>query len=64
MTTRSELNPDEDLTVSQRVLGRFVAAVGEEPELKEVAGRLKNALNQSIPSEVALRQALFGDPTI
>jgi hypothetical protein len=56
---------DDDLSVSERVVRRFIAAVAEDSELTEVAARLRDAFStQSTPAETALRQALFGDPSL
>ncbi len=57
-----ESQKNQTLSVSKRVLEKFVAAVGEEPDLKDVAARLKKTLvDDDNSSEAALRQALFGD---
>lgn len=52
-------------SVAGRVLATFVDALAEDPELKDVAERLRTTLRGggSI-SEVVLRQALFGDSAV
>lgn len=58
----SAVDKETNLSVSGRVLSKFVEAVAEEADLSEVAARLKPVLldNGNI-TEAALREALFGD---
>jgi len=47
--------------VASRVLAAFVEAVGEQPDLAEVAQRLRDrVLAKNDLSETAFREALFG----
>jgi NAD-dependent DNA ligase len=49
-------------SVANRVLSTFIAAVGEEGTLSEVAARLRPVLlDGDTVNEASLRQALFGD---
>ena len=48
-------------SVANRVLSTFIAAVGEDEALSEVATRLKPVLLGDIVNEASLRQAIFGD---
>lgn len=59
MDEPAQTEPEQ--SVANRVLSSFIAAVGDEPELTEVAIRLKPVLldGESV-SEAALRQAIFG----
>ena len=51
-----------DQSVANRVLSRFIAAVGEDEALSEVATRLKPVLlDGDTINEASLRQAIFGD---
>ncbi len=49
-------------SVAGRVLSTFIAAVGEDEALAEIATRLKLVLlDGDTVSEASLRQAIFGD---
>lgn len=49
-------------SVANRVLSTFIAAVGEDEALTEVASRLKPVLlDFDTVNEASLRQAIFGD---
>lgn len=49
-------------SVANRVLSTFIAAVGEDEALVEIATRLKPVLLESDTiNEASLRQAIFGD---
>lgn len=51
-----------DQSVANRVLSTFIAAVGEDEALAEVAARLKPVLlDCDTVNEASLRQAIFGD---
>lgn len=53
---------EPEQSVANRVLSTFIAAVGEDEALAEVATRLKPVLlDGDTVSEVSLRQAIFGD---
>jgi hypothetical protein len=53
---------EPEQSVANRVLSAFIAAVGEDEALAEVAARLKPVLlDGNTVSEVSLRQAIFGD---
>lgn len=58
-----EQNNDKiNQSVANRVLSAFIAAVGEEKDLAEIAPRLKSALlDTDNLKEDALRTALFGE---
>lgn len=51
-----------DLSVPNRVLSSFIAAVAEDESLADVASRLRTVLlDGDIVTEAGLRNALFGD---
>lgn len=51
-------------SVANRVLSTFIAAVGEDEALVEVATRLRPVLlGGDTVNEASLRQAIFGDDT-
>lgn len=51
-----------DLSVPNRVLSSFIAAVADDESLADIAGRLRTILLEGdIITEAALRSALFGD---
>lgn len=53
---------EPEQSVANRVLSTFIAAVGEDQALSEVAVRLKSVLLDSdTVDEASLRQAIFGD---
>lgn len=53
---------ETELSVANRVLLAFIAAVNEDEALAEVATRLKPVLLDSDSfNEASLRQAIFGD---
>ncbi|KTW10419.1 hypothetical protein [Sphingomonas sanguinis] len=53
---------EPEQSVANRVLSTFIAAVGEEDALAEVAARLKPVLlDGDAVNEASLRQAIFGD---
>jgi len=53
---------EPEQSVANRVLSLFIAAVGEDEALSEVATRLKPVLLDSdTVNEASLRQAIFGD---
>ena len=55
---------EPEQSVANRVLSRFIAAVGEDEALAEVATRLKPLLlDGDAVNEASLRQAIFGDDT-
>ena len=63
MRHMSESTPSSDppASVARRVLGSFVDAVGEDPEVGDTADRLRaTILENGDLSEPALRKALFG----
>ena len=52
-------------SVASRVLAAFVDAVAEDPELADVAARLRQTLlEHKNLTEASLRQALFGDADV
>jgi len=56
----SQQEPEQ--SVVNRVLSTFIAAVGEDEALSEVATRLKPVLlDGDTVNEASLRQAIFGD---
>ncbi|MFG1382778.1 hypothetical protein [Xanthobacter versatilis] len=60
MDEDSQQGPEQ--SVSNRVLSAFIAAVGEDEALSEVATRLKPVLlDGDTVNEASLRQAIFGD---
>ena len=53
---------DSEQSVANRVLSTFIAAVGGDEKLSDVAMRLKPVLlDGDTVNEVSLRQAIFGD---
>jgi len=53
---------EPEQSVANRVLSTFIAAVGEDEALSEVATRLKPVLlDGETVNEALLRQAIFGD---
>jgi hypothetical protein len=53
---------EPEQSVANRVLSTFIAAVGEDEALTDVAARLKPVLLDSdTVNESSLRQAIFGD---
>lgn len=55
---------ENEQSVANRVLSTFIAAVGEDEALAEVAVRLKPVLLDSdTVNEASLRQAIFGVDT-
>ena len=64
--TRSAGGPEAGApSVSSQILARFVELVAADAELPGIGERLKKALLQDGDfSEIALRQALFGDATL
>lgn len=53
---------EPEQSVANRVLWTFIAAVGEDEALSEVAKRLKPVLlDCDTVNETSLRQAIFGD---
>lgn len=53
---------EPEQSVANRVLSTFIAAVGEDEALSEVAMRLKPVLlDVDTINEALLRQAIFGD---
>lgn len=51
-----------DLSVPNRVLSSFIAAVADDDELADIAERLRPVLLEGdIITEALLRDALFGD---
>lgn len=60
MNEDAEQEPEQ--SVANRVLSTFIAAVGEEDALAEVAARLKPVLlDGDAVNEASLRQAILGD---
>ena len=60
MEEDAEHEPEQ--SVANRVLSTFIAAVGEDPALSDVAIRLKPVLlDGDTVNEAALRRAIFGD---
>jgi hypothetical protein len=60
MDEDAQLEPEQ--SVANRVLSTFIAAVGEDEALTEIAIRLKAVLLDSeAVNEASLRQAIFGD---
>lgn len=56
----AQLVPEQ--SVVNRVLSTFIAAVGENEALTEIAMRLKPVLlDRETVNEASLRQAIFGD---
>lgn len=57
-----EAQQEIEQSVANRVLSTFIAAVGEDEALSEVATRLKPVLlDGDTINEASLRQAIFGD---
>lgn len=57
-----DAQPEPEQSVANRVLSTFIAVVGEDEALSEVATRLKTVLlNGDTVNEASLRQAIFGD---
>lgn len=53
---------EPEQSVTNRVLSTFIAAVGEDEALSEIAMRLKPVLlDGDTVNEASLRQAIFGD---
>lgn len=53
---------EPEQSVANRVLSTFIAAVGEDEALSEIAMRLKPVLlDGDTVNEASLRQAIFGD---
>lgn len=53
---------EPEQSVANRVLSTFIAAIGEDEALAEIATRLKPVLIDSgTVNEASLRQAIFGD---
>lgn len=60
MDEDAQLEPEQ--SVAGRVLSTFIAAVGEDEALAEVATRLKPVLlDGDTVNEASLLQAIFGD---
>lgn len=54
--------PKPERSIADRVLSTFIAAVGEDEALPEVATRLKSVLlDGDTVNEASLRRAIFGD---
>lgn len=53
---------EPEQSIANRVLSTFIAAVGEDKALAEIATRLKLILlDGETVNEASLRQAIFGD---
>lgn len=58
----TDAHQDSEQSVVNRVLSAFIAAIGEDEALSEVAARLKPVLlDGDTVNEASLRQAIFGD---
>ena len=59
---KGEAQQEHAQSVVNRVLSTFIAAVGDDEALSEIATRLKPVLVDSDKiNEASLRQAIFGD---
>ena len=64
-TKPSTIEPAEPGSVSGKILSEFIAAISEDPDLPGVGERLKKVILEDRDlSDAALRQALFGDPSL